>query len=80
MAEYPDDARNLIAGNGHDPQENPPMRHIRPVSSMPAKATSTLCSDFQSDFQVQLCFIVELLTGLFLPIFEIKNPVPTDAA
>jgi hypothetical protein len=56
------------------------MRHIRPVSSVPAKATSALCSDFQSDFQVQLCFIVELLTGLFLPIFEIKNPVPTDAA
>lgn len=51
------------------------MRHLRPVTSLPRQAS--LCNNFQSDFQVRLCFIFELLTGLFLPIFQVKNPVPT---
>lgn len=51
------------------------MRHVRPVTALPSSAA--LCQNFQSDFQVRLCFIFELLTGLFLPILQLKNPVPT---
>ena len=50
------------------------MKHVMAVSKAPPKAQSGLCQSFESDLQVQLCFLLELLTQFFLPVAAIKNP------
>jgi len=53
------------------------MKHARPISKVPNAAqtdgTAAICSDISNDYQAQLCFLVELLTSFFLPLFSIKR-------
>lgn len=53
------------------------MKHARPISMAPSKAqtdgTVAICDDISNDYQAQLCFLVELLTNFFLPLFSIKR-------
>ncbi len=56
------------------------MKHMTLITSLPKQAQTdggiTICSDIGNDFQAQLCFLTELLTSFFLPLFELK--VSTD--
>lgn len=55
------------------------MRHIRLLTLVPPRAETALCTAISSDFQAQLCFLSQVLTGFFLPVLQLKQPVvPTD--
>lgn len=56
------------------------MKHLSGISRLPIKAQTegegdgiAICTDISNDYQAQLCFVVELLTSFFLPLFNIKN-------
>lgn len=65
------------------------MKHLHRISALPKRAQTTtptdddsgaaICSDINNDFQAQLCFIVELLTSFFLPVFTLKASTNPDA-
>lgn len=50
------------------------MKHIHHISRSPAKAQSNLCTGFESDYQVLLCFILEVLQTVFPFIEDSKTP------
>lgn len=58
------------------------MKHVHRISALPCRAQTdgtsdvAICSDISNDYQAQLCFLVELLTSFFLPLFQLK--VSTD--
>lgn len=64
------------------------MKHLGRITALPFRAQTTppvdegpatICSDINNDFQAQLCFLVELLTNFFLPVFTIKSATNPDA-
>ena len=50
------------------------MKHIRFVSKRPARAQGDLCTGFQSDYQVLLCFVLEIVQTVFPALTEAKEP------
>ena len=49
------------------------MKHIHTLSQLPKPAQSAaLCSNIESDFQAELCFIVEILISFALPLLSSK--------
>lgn len=48
------------------------MPHIKPVSRKPAMGFCT--TPPQGPNEAKLCFLLELSTGFFLPVFQAKNP------
>lgn len=50
------------------------MKHISHISRRPSKAQSSLCTGFGSDYQVLLCFILEVLQTIFPSIETSKTP------
>ena len=50
------------------------MNHVRTISRRPLKAQSSLCTGFESDYQVLLCFILEVLQTIFPSIEDSKTP------
>ncbi|MDP2326289.1 MAG: hypothetical protein Q8N51_19985 [Gammaproteobacteria bacterium] len=50
------------------------MKHISHISRRPAKAQGDLCSGFESDYQVLLCFLLEVLQIIFPFIEDSKTP------
>lgn len=57
------------------------MRHVKSLSRLPKCAQSGLCATVESQSQAQLCFLLELLTSFFLPLFNIKyGPAPESTA
>ena len=56
------------------------MKHVTCITNLPKRAQDdggiTICNDIGNDFQAQLCFLTELLTSFFLPLFTLK--VSTD--
>lgn len=50
------------------------MKHIAAISRRPARAQSNLCSGFESDYQVLLCFLLEVLTTIFPAFVDSKTP------
>lgn len=45
------------------------MRHIQHVTTMPAPASDGVCGGVNNDLQARLCFVLEFLTGVFVPLF-----------
>lgn len=43
------------------------MKHLNTLSKMPVKAQTGLCENFESDLQVKLCFLIQILTEFVLP-------------
>lgn len=60
------------------------MNRVRTISRAPRAASSPLCTNPTSDFQVKMCFLLTTLTDFFLPILQIKadltNNNGSDAA
>jgi hypothetical protein len=54
------------------------MKHTKVITRMPAKAQGGFCDNIESDYQALLCFMLQILTGFFLPLAGIKNPSPPD--
>jgi len=52
------------------------MQHVRVVTQGPLKAAD-MCADIQSDYQAALCFLIQVLTTVFLPLVELKTPSTT---
>lgn len=48
------------------------MNRVRTISRAPRAASSPLCTNPTSDFQVKTCFLLTTLTDFFLPILQIK--------
>ncbi len=53
------------------------MKHLNTVSRTPMKAQTGICDNFQSDLQVKLCFLIQILTNFILPLDSSKNPDTT---
>jgi len=50
------------------------MRHVRLVSRKPARAQDLgVCSQPESDFQVQMCVLLQILTAFILPLSQLKS-------
>lgn len=49
------------------------MKHFSTVSKAPAKAQTGLCDNFESEMQVKLCFLMQILTSVLLPVYQDKN-------
>lgn len=50
------------------------MKHLATLSRYPSRAQNDLCSGFESDFQVQLCFLLEVLQTIFPAFVDSKRP------
>ena len=50
------------------------MRHLKTVSKRPETAASAICNNVTNNYQALLCFMMELLTGFFLPLADTKDP------
>ncbi len=61
------------ASPGTDDQGNHTMKHLNDVSRAPMKAQTGICENFQSDLQVKLCFLIQILTSFILPLENSKN-------
>jgi len=44
------------------------MRHLKTISQTPSLA-SGVCDNVSGDLQARLCFVLEFLTGVFVPLF-----------
>ncbi|HOK09464.1 MAG TPA: hypothetical protein PLT82_07720 [Candidatus Hydrogenedens sp.] len=59
------------------------MKRIKSMTSLPRRAQQQetgggFCTKIESDYQAFLCFLLEVLTGFFLPLAEIKKPQETN--
>jgi len=52
------------------------MKHLNMLSKTPVKAQTGLCENFESDLQVKLCFLIQILTEFVLPV-QGKTTEPT---
>jgi len=50
------------------------MSHLNIISKRPSRAQSALCTGLQSDYQVLLCFLLEVLQTVFPSITDSKTP------
>ena len=46
------------------------MKHVSTMSKIPAKAQTGICEEFESDLQVKLCFLIQILTSFILPLVQ----------
>lgn len=46
------------------------MRHIHHLTTMPAQASDGVCGGVNNDLQARLCFVLEFLTNVFVPLFQ----------
>jgi hypothetical protein len=50
------------------------MKHVRTLSQTPAPAQTSLCNAIDNDFQAWLCFALTVLSDIFLPLVQLKQP------
>lgn len=51
------------------------MNRVRQITYKPRYAQqSSFCANPQSDYHAFLCFLLEVLTGFFLPLANLKKP------
>ncbi|MBX3179899.1 MAG: hypothetical protein KF886_21315 [Candidatus Hydrogenedentes bacterium] len=55
------------------------MKHLQTLSRRPEKAQSPLCSGFQNDYHVLLCFLLELVQTVFPAFADSKTPTQSGA-
>lgn len=54
------------------------MKHVRYISRRPSRAQSSLCTGFESDYQVLLCFLLEVLQTVFPFVEDSKTPTQSE--
>lgn len=55
------------------------MKHARFITRVPVQAQTSFCTNIESDYQALLCFMLQILTGFFLPLAEIKRPADPES-
>lgn len=55
------------------------MKHTTLISRRSVRTASSFCDNIESDYQAMLCFMLQVLTGFFLPLANIKKPTDPDS-
>ena len=68
--------RRTLSGRVRDagPRKGSIMKHVLLLSRRPSHAQSDLCTGFQSDYQVLLCFLLEIIQTVFPAFSDSKTP------